>query len=152
MATRHVTFLVAGETYAVPVSHVREVIRWIPVTRLPHGAASVKGVINLRGEIVTLLDLRALLNLPPEAPTDRTCIVVVSIQRADARLQTGLIVDTALDVTQMAAKDIETKGDDAPVFAGDYVVGIARTKTGLTLLLDVERLVTDGLAPASLPS
>ena len=100
---RYVTFLVAGETYAVPALSVREVIRWVSPARVPNAGPSVKGVINLRGEIVTVLDLRTRLDLPSAEPTDRTCIVVVTLQRGAIRHQAGLIVDTALDVTRMTS-------------------------------------------------
>lgn len=149
---RHVTFQVAGEIYAVPASHVREVIRWSPTTRVPNGIPAVKGVINLRGEIVTVLDVRVLLALPPVAPSDRTCIVVVTVRHAESRLQAGLIVDTALDVTAVAESDIERPAKHTGTFVGDYVAGIARTPSGLVLLLDVQRLVACTLAPASGPA
>ena len=74
--TSYVTFLLAGEIYGVPAAMVREVIMWAPVTRIPNAGASVKGVINLRGEIVPVLDTRTRLGLAPVEPTDRTCIVV----------------------------------------------------------------------------
>ena len=151
-AERYVTFRVADETYAVPVASVREVARWMPATRVPHGARSMKGVINLRGEVVVVLDLRALLNLPTVEPTDRTCIVVVSAERQGKRLQAGLVVDTALEVTRIGLHDLETLSGAAPALSGDYVTAVARTKGGLTMLLDVERLALDGLSPAAIPA
>lgn len=142
-AERYVTFLVAGEIYAVPALSVREVIRYVAPARVPHAGPSVKGVINLRGEIVTAIDLRMRLDLPPAEPTERTCIVVVAIQRAAARHQVGLIVDTALDVTRIADADVQSRTDAAGAERHD-VTGVARTKSGLTMVLDVERLVLDG--------
>jgi purine-binding chemotaxis protein CheW len=151
-AERYVTFRVADETYAVPAANVREVTRWMPATRVPHGARAMKGVINLRGEVVVVLDLRVLLNLPPVEPTDRTCIVVVWAEHQGRRLQTGLIVDTALEVARIGPHDLETISGAAPTLSGDYVAAVARTKDGLTLLLDVERLALDGLSPAAIPA
>jgi purine-binding chemotaxis protein CheW len=149
---RYVTFRVADEIYAVPALSVREVTRWVPVTRVPHGGPAVKGVINLRGEIVVVLDLRTQLNLPSVEPTDRTCIVVVTAQRPNGRLLAGLIVDTALEVTRIAEHDLEQLSDAAPGLSGAYVTGVARTKSGLTVLLDVARLALDGLVPAAIPA
>ena len=143
-AERYVTFLVAGEIYAVPALSVREVIRWVAPARVPHAGPAVKGVINLRGEIVTALDLRTRLDLPPAEPTDRTCIVVIAVERGTVRHQVGLIVDTALDVTRIADADVQARTDAAGAERHD-VVGIARTKSGLTMVLDVERLVLDGM-------
>jgi len=146
-AERYVTFLVAGEIYAVPALSVREVIPWVAPARVPHVGASVKGVINLRGEIVTVLDVRTRLDLPPVEPTDRTCIVVVTVQRGAIRHQAGLIVDTALDVTRIADADVQHRTDPAAAEPHD-VAGMARTKAGLTIVLDVERLLLDGVGSA----
>ena len=144
-AGRYVTFLVAGETYAVPALCVREVMRWVAPTRVPHGAPAVKGVINLRGEIVTALDLRVMLGLPATEPTDRTCLVVVWVTNGTTRMQVGLIVDTALDVTRIT--ELDSPGDEAARALGEFVTGIARCRTGLTIMLDVDRLVLRSLAP-----
>src|SRR5258708_36311970 len=94
-AERYVTFLVAGETYAVPALSVREVIRWVAPARVPNAGPSVKGVINLRGEIVTVLDLRLRLGLPAAEPTDRTCIAAVPLRRGAVPQHAGLLLDTA---------------------------------------------------------
>ena len=140
-----VTFLIANETYAVPAKAVREVVRWTPVTRVPNASPAVKGVMNLRGEIVSVLDVRTSLGLPVVEPTDRTCIVVVTAQDADRRLHVGLIVDTALDVTHIA----EPEQEHDALIAGEHVQGIARTKAGLIILLDVNRLALDALGLAA---
>ncbi|MGB7218344.1 MAG: chemotaxis protein CheW [Vicinamibacterales bacterium] len=146
-AERYVTFLLAGEIYAVPALSVREVMPWVAPARVPHVGASVKGVINLRGEIVTVLDLRTRLDLPPVEPTDRTCIIVVIVQRGAVRHQAGLIVDTALDVTRIADADVQHRTDAAAAERND-VAGMARTRSGLTIVLDVERLVLEGVGPS----
>ena len=143
---RYVTFVVAGETYAVPALAVREVVRWMPVTRIPHGALAVKGVINLRGEIVPLVDLRVHLGLAPVDATDRTCIVVVSVQRGASRIQAGLIVDVALEVTRIAVTGGTADGGALPGSSGRYVTSIAQTKGGLVILLDCAPLVIDALS------
>jgi len=129
-AERYVTFLVAGEIYAVPALSVREVIRWVPPARVPHAGPSVTGVINLRGEIVTVLDVRTRLDVPSAEPTDRTCIVVVT------------------DVTRIALADVQRRSDAAASAEGHDVTGVARTKAGLVMMLDVERLVLDGIGAA----
>jgi purine-binding chemotaxis protein CheW len=140
--TSYVTFLLAGEIYGVPAAAVREVIMWAPVTRIPNAGASVKGVINLRGEIVPVLDSRTRLGLAPIEPTDRTCIVVVHVRNGSRQLAAGLIVDTALEVARLISAEIS--GGDGRL-AGDLVTGVARTKAGLVMLLDVDRLVREEL-------
>ena len=146
----YVTFRTAGETYAVPTETVREVIPWVPVTRVPNAAPSVKGVINLRGEIVSVLDVRSRFGLPTVDPTDRTCIVVVNARHAGGRLQVGLIVDTALDVTRLTHAELRLRSEGDPALAGDYVTGVASTKAGLMMVLDVDRLIpTMGVGPSS---
>ena len=115
------------------------------MTRVPNASPAVKGVMNLRGEIVSVLDVRTSLGLPAIETSDRTCIVVVTAHHAGRRLHVGLIVDTALDVTHIAPQAQEHDS----IAAGDYVLGIARTKTGLAILLDVNRLALDGLGLAA---
>ena len=146
----YVTFRTAGETYAVPTESVRGVIPWVPVTRVPDAAPSVKGVINLRGEIVSVLDVRSRFGLPTVDPTDRTCIVVVNAEHAGNRLQVGLIVDTALDVTRLPHAELRLRSEGDPALAGEYVTGVASTKAGLLMVLDVDRLVPDGGDPQRL--
>jgi purine-binding chemotaxis protein CheW len=149
----YVTFLVAGETYAVAIESVREVITWVPVTRVPHAAASVRGVINLRGEIVPVLDLRVQLGSPATDPTDRTCIVIVRAgDGGGRRAQAGLVVDAALDIVRLAAAELQLRRDMDSAVAGAYVAAVARTKTGLTMMLDVDRVIVDGFrSPLAAP-
>lgn len=145
-AERYVTCQVAGETYAVPALAVREVVRWMPVTRVPNSARAVNGVINLRGEIVPVIDLRVHLGLAAAEPTDRSCIIVLSMPASGGKLQAGLIVDLALEVTRIPARDISAGGDIAPGHAGRYIAGIAQTKGGLLILLDGEAVMVDALS------
>jgi len=147
---RFVTCAIDGEMYAVPVQSVREVVRWMPVTRIPHGAPSVKGVINLRGEIVPLIDLRIHLGLPETTPSDRTCIIVISMQRDGAKLQAGLIVDAALEVIRVATSEIEGGHDALPGKSGRHLTGIVQAKGALIILLACESLVRDALFPATI--
>lgn len=141
-ATSHVTFALAGETYGVPTALVREVVMWIPVTRIPNAGGCVIGVINLRGEIVAVMDTRLRLGLAPSEPTERSCLVVVNADRGGRRPPVALIVDTALEVTRLISAD--TNGSDGARVAGEFVSGIAHTKSGLVILLDVDRVVHDG--------
>ena len=140
--TTYVTFLAAGEIYGVPTASVREVLVWTPVTRIPNAGASVKGVINLRGEIIPVLDVRLRLGLPPTDPTERTCIVVMTVRQGREKLTAGLVVDTALEVTRLVPAQIEGRADAR--LAGAHVDGVARTKAGLVMLLNADALVSDG--------
>ncbi len=146
---RHVTVEVAGQLYAVPALSVREVIQFVPPTRVPQAPPAMIGVINLRGQIVPVLDLRIVLGMPACPAAGRTCIVVVSAQRGDVTFAAGLVVDTALEVIRLAAKDIEAHSPTAPLFPGAYVSGIAHAKGALTIVLDLDRLLPDALEPGS---
>ena len=140
--TTYVTFLAAGEIYGVPTASVREVLVWTPVTRIPNAGASVKGVINLRGEIIPVLDVRLRLGLPPVEPTERTCIVVMTVRQGREKLTAGLVVDTALEVTRLVPAQIEGGAEGS--LAGAHVDGVARMKGGLVMLLNADSLVLDG--------
>ena len=145
-ADAYVSILLNEETYALPAVAVQEVIRWTPLTRVPREHPCVRGVLNLRGRIVPVLDLRELLGLPDVERTDRACIVVVTTERGGHQQYAGLIVDTAIEVVRIPPSSVDRNGAAGVALTSDYVTGVARTGNGLTILLDTRRLIDDGFA------
>jgi len=140
-ANKHLTLTLAGEGYSVPVQQVREIIRMQKITFVPRLPECVKGVINLRGRIIPIVDLRTQFGLRAET-TDRTCIIVAALQAPAARgITMGLIVDSVEDVAAVAADEIEPP----PVFAGgiaaEYLLGIAKFRDGVKMLLNLQRVL-----------
>jgi purine-binding chemotaxis protein CheW len=139
---KFLTFFLAGEEYGVEILRVREILGMLPITRVPRTPDSVRGVINLRGKIIPVIDLRAKFGMALSDYTNRTCIVVVHAQG----LEFGVVVDRVSEVLNIRSEDIE----DAPSFGVDvsteYLLGIAKAADSVKLLLDIERVLSRGEA------
>jgi len=147
-----VVCVVADERYGIEVGRVREIIRLTAITALPGADRSFSGVINLRGRVVPVMDLRRQFGLPDAPPTRRSRIVVAEAGGA----QLGLVVDAVNEVVRIAATAIEPTPTLTASAATEHLTGIARASDGLVLVLDLERLVgttlptvTDSAAPGA---
>jgi len=143
-ANRVLTFALRNERYAVNVMSVRKIIRPMDISPVPLAPAELLGVINWRGKIVPVVDLRIKFGFEATAATDRTCIVIVEKgDRAGAQNLAGLLVDEVHEVITLNTADIE----DAPSFGGvvdaAYIRGLAKTKGAVTILLDLEQMFGD---------
>jgi len=149
-AGKYLTVLLHGESYGLGVLKVREIIRLQKITPVPHLPGSVKGVINLRGRVIPIVDLRLEFGLPAET-TDTACIVVVQVHHSDVKtIQVGLIVDAVEDVVNIPAAEIEPTPDFGAQIATVQVLGVAKVKGQVKILLDVDRVVTaDALSLAA---
>ncbi|HVU36298.1 MAG TPA: chemotaxis protein CheW [Opitutaceae bacterium] len=138
---KYLTITLAREGYSIPVIKVREIIRYQKVTPVPQLPAHVKGVINLRGRIIPVLDLRVQFGLDA-GHDDRTCIVVVTITLASSRgLQMGLIVDSVEEVSTVGARDIEPTPEFGHVVTTEYLLGVAKIRGEVKMLLNIDRLL-----------
>ena len=148
-AGKYLTFRLGSESYGIEVLKIREIIRGTEITAVPQMPAFVKGVINLRGKIIPVMDLRLRFGLPGTAQTEHTCIVVVQVQFAGGRsAQMGLVVDDVEEVVNIAAADIAETPDFGTAIAADYLLGMAKIKSVVKTLLNVDRVVgTDSAAP-----
>lgn len=146
LAGRYLIFSLAKESYAVEVARTREIIRLTEITPIPQLPPFVRGVINLRGKIVPIVDLRAKFGMPPEEPTERTSIVVTHVRGAGgAMVWIGFIVDDVDEVTNIGAAEIEPPPDFGLNVDTGYMRGMAKTKKGVTMLLDVDHVVSGEL-------
>lgn len=136
---RYLLFAVGQETYGIPISAVTEIIGMQPISRLPDMPDCVKGVINLRGRVIPVVDMRLRIKEKAKSYTDRTCIIVIETQRIAA----GLIVDQVLEVAMV--KDVDISPPPAMQLRGSlcYISGIAKTDGKIKLLIDCERLFND---------
>ena len=146
-ANRVLTFALRNERYAVNVMSVRKIIRPMDIWPVPLAPAELLGVINWRGKIVPVVDLRIKFGFEATAATDRTCIVIVEKgDRAGAQNLAGLLVDEVHEVITLNATDIE----DAPSFGAaveaTYIRGVAKTKGAVTILLDLEQMFAESKA------
>ncbi|HET9314402.1 MAG TPA: chemotaxis protein CheW, partial [Vicinamibacteria bacterium] len=137
--TPFLTFVLADEQYGISVLRVREIIEYGAVTRVPRTPPWIRGVINLRGGVVPVVDLAVKLGLPPCEVTARTCVVIIEPRGEGERLLMGVVADAVSQVLELRAQDIEP----APPFGTrihlDYLVGMARSDQKFVLLLDIDR-------------
>ncbi|MHC4563132.1 MAG: chemotaxis protein CheW [Planctomycetota bacterium] len=135
VAGKYLTFALADEEYGLEILKVREIISMCDVTAVPKTPEYVKGVINLRGKVIPIIDLRLKFGLNEAERTEETCIIVVNVRDLDM----GVIVDKVLEVLDIAAYDIE----EAPAFGGNvdttFILGMAKAEGQVTTLLDIEK-------------
>jgi purine-binding chemotaxis protein CheW len=152
-AGRYLTFSLGAETYGLPVLNVREIIRLCPITPVPRMPDFIKGVINLRGTVIPVLDLRAKFQMPEAIYGDRACIIVVQLRNATGGSNLiGAIVDTVEEVVQLNDPQLES----APDFGGSpetrFILGLATLSGGVKTLLDPEKVfLTEGLLTLTPP-
>ena len=142
LAGKYLTFSIQGESYGLDVLKIREIIRVIPITAMPQMPAYVRGVINLRGKIIPVMDLRQRFGFPETASTEQTCIVVVLVRLPGGKTsQMGLVVDAVEEVVNIAAAEIEETPDFGSAISTDYLLGMAKIKGAVKTLLDIDRVV-----------
>ena len=139
---KYLTFALGDESYAVDVRKVREIIRLTNITTVPQMPGFIRGVINLRGKIIPVIDLRIRFGLPSATTTDKTCIVVVQIQTAVRTWrETGLVVDNVEEVLNLTASDIEETPEFGAQVDTEYLLGMAKIKGVVKMLLDIDRVL-----------
>ena len=139
---KYLAFHLGNEEFGIQVLKVREIISVQDITAVPKTPAYLKGVINLRGKVIPVLDLRIKFGLEPEPYTQRTCIVVVQVAGENGPIQIGVVVDGVSEVLNIALQDLENipdfgSGDPIP-----YVLGMAKMKDGVKILLDIDAVLT----------
>lgn len=141
---KYLTFRVEKERYSLPVLKVREIMRLCPITTVPRMPSYLKGVINLRGKIVPIVDLRSRFHLPPLENNDRTCIVVVQLSTGSKGVM-GVIVDAVEDVSSFTDADIEPTPDFGDLVETKFILGMSKSKGVVKTILDIDQiLLVDG--------
>ncbi len=137
-ATQAVTFTLADETYGANIAHVQEIVAWAPPIRIPHAPNWIEGLIDLRGTLVPVIDLRKRFALPPSVPSPTRCVIVAQVSGQVL----GLMVDAVKEVAFMQAMDpVPTAAKTAH---SAFLSGVARIRDGapLVLLLDLDRILS----------
>jgi len=143
-ASKYVTFTLGQESYGLPVLHVREIIRICPITPVPNMPPHVRGVINLRGTVIAVLDLRAKFSMAPVPPGERACIIVLQLGVASTRpTLIGIIVDAVEEVVQLGNSEIEPCPDFGGSTASQYILGVATIRGGVKTLLEIEKIFAE---------
>jgi purine-binding chemotaxis protein CheW len=138
---KYLTFSLAKEEYGIGILKIKEIIGMMPVTTVPRTPSYVKGVINLRGKVIPVTDLRLKFGMEEIPYTDRTCIIVVEIAGQGGAVLIGIVVDSVSEVLNIKVHDIE----ETPAFGAkldtDYIRGMAKAGGGVKILLDIDRVL-----------
>jgi purine-binding chemotaxis protein CheW len=141
-AGKYLTFKLATEDYGISLLKVREIIGMMSITSVPRTPDFVKGVINLRGKVIPVTDLRLRFGMPESDYTDRTCIIVVEVESRDTRIQMGIVVDAVTEVLPVKADEIEPAPEFGAKVDTHYILGMANMDGAVKILLDIDRVMT----------
>ena len=138
---KYLTFSLAEEEYGIGILKIKEIIGMLPITSVPQTPDFVKGVINLRGKVIPVIDLRLRFGIGEIDYTERTCIIVVEIAGQAGTVLIGIVVDSVSEVLNVKGDDIE----DTPTFGTkldtEYILGMAKMEGGVKILLDIDRVL-----------
>ena len=141
-AGKYLTFHLGREEFAIQVGRVREIMGVQDITAVPQTPAYIRGVINLRGKVIPVVDLRLKFGLPELEYNQRTCIIVVQASGSAGPLLMGCVVDGVSEVLNLVAADIEDTPDFGQGVVTPYLLGMAKTKGKVKILLDINRVLT----------
>lgn len=142
LAGKYLTFDLGKEEYGIGILQVREIIGLMEITAVPHTPSYIKGVINLRGSVIPVMDLRSKFNMESQEYNERTCIIVVEVHGGSGTILVGMIVDSVSEVLNIADSEIEPP----PSFGGNEVetgnfLGMAKIKGDVKILLDIDKVI-----------
>jgi len=137
---KYLTFALAGEEYGIGILKVKEIIGMMAITTVPQVPAYVKGVINLRGKVIPVADLRLKFGMEPMEYNERTCIIVVEIESAKKTIRMGIVVDSVSEVLNIKGSDIEETPNFGQQLNTAFILGMAKINGAVKILLDIDRI------------
>lgn len=141
--SKFLTFTLADEEYGIGILKIKEIIGMMPITSVPQTPDFVKGVLNLRGKVIPVLDLRIRFSIPPLDYTERTCIIVVEVEVKSGMITMGIVVDSVSEVLPIKPEDIENTPSFGTKVDTTYLLGIAKTDDGVKILLDIDKILSN---------
>jgi purine-binding chemotaxis protein CheW len=141
-AGKYLTFHLASEEFGIGVLKVREIMGLQEITAVPQTPLHLKGVINLRGKVVPVIDLRLKFGLPAAEYTQRTCIIVTQVRGESGPVLMGVVVDGVSEVLNLTGAEIEDTPEFGDEFAGGYLLGMAKVKGKVKILLDIDKVLS----------
>lgn len=141
-ATQFLSFSVAGSDYGLPILKVREILSFEGATPVPGTPPSIRGVVNVRGAVVPVVDLAVKFGRGPTDATKRTCVLVVESVAGGESLTVGLLAAAVNEVVELAAGDVEPPPAFGTGVRVDHLLGLGKTPAGFVLLLDLERVLS----------
>jgi purine-binding chemotaxis protein CheW len=138
---KYLTFGLSDEEYGIGILKIKEIIGMMPITTIPQTPPFLKGIINLRGKVIPVIDLRLRFGMDSIEYNERTCIIVVEIETLNGIIQLGIVVDTVSEVLNVKSDAIE----DTPAFGTklntEYILGMAKMEGGVKILLDIDKVL-----------
>lgn len=141
-ANQYLTFALSGEMYAVGILNVKEIIEYGNLTEIPMMPPFVRGVINLRGAVVPVIDLAARFGNSPSAIQRRTCIVIVEIAQEDGKQDIGIMVDAVSEVLEIPGSEIEPPPAFGAKIRADFIAGMGKVNAKFVIILDIQRVLS----------
>ncbi len=143
LAGKYLTFRLAEEGYGIEILKVQEIIGLMSITRIPKTPDFIRGVINLRGKVIPVIDLRLKFGLEKKENTEKTCIIVVQVEKsADTIVTMGIIVDEVSEVLDITAEQIEPPPSFGATVDTDFILGMGKASQKVVMLLDVDKVLS----------
>jgi purine-binding chemotaxis protein CheW len=139
---QYLTFTLGGEMFAVGILNVKEIIEYGNLTEIPMMPAFIRGVINLRGAVVPVVDLAARFGGKASEVQRRTCIVIVEVEQEDAKLDIGIMVDAVSEVLEIQASDIEPPPSFGAKIRADFIAGMGKVAGKFVIILNIQRVLS----------
>ena len=140
---KYLTFSLGGEEYGIGILKVKEIIGLMTITPIPQTPQHIKGVINLRGKVIPVIDLRLKFGIEAMDYTERTCIIVTEIATVNNKIAMGIVVDSVSEVLNIKAAEIEDTPNFGTLLDTSYILGMAKIGQNVKILLDIDRVFNE---------
>lgn len=135
------TFALGEESYGIPILKVKEIIGMLDITHVPRTPVFIKGVINLRGKIIPIMDLRIKFGMDEKSYNEKTCIIVIEVNIQNTKRLLGVVVDTVAEVINLAGEEIEPAPQYGSHVDHNFISGIGKVKEKVIIILDIDEVV-----------
>ena len=142
LAGKYLTFKLDVEEFGLEILKVQEIIKMMEITRVPRTPSFVRGVLNLRGKVIPVIDLRLKFEMETKEGTDKTCIIVVTVQRESGSVVMGIIVDEVSEVLDVAGESIEPPPQFGGVVDTSFILGMGKVGERVVTLMDVDKVLS----------
>jgi purine-binding chemotaxis protein CheW len=143
-AGKYLTFKLGAEEYGLEILKVQEIIKMMDITKVPRTPEFVRGVINLRGKVIPVVDLRLKFNMEAKAATEKTCVIVVQVAHTGGRVTMGTIVDEVSEVLDIVGEQIEPAPEFGTTVDTDFILGMGKVARKVVMLLDIDKVLSTG--------
>ncbi len=140
---KYLTFALGPEEYGLEILKVREIIGYMDITAVPQTPEHIKGVINLRGQVIPVIDLRTKFGMNTAEVTEQTCIIVVEIAQQNRKFNTGIVVDRVQEVLDIAKEQIEPTPQFGTNVDTDFILGMGKIGSSVKILLDINKVLSN---------